>query len=170
MSTVFYMVEQFDSMGVQDRFQYVGIFVWEFSLEIFALFFVLLYFRFFCVGLLVAGGFIWFPLHMTMVWDLVIGSGNPSNPRAMPLMFAYANINQHDQRGWGFPLPTGPQAQGYRPPSRGVKAVVSCFSKKNDELRAKSEAICSWWEERMKRAMGGPRGYVAWNHTKLLMH
>ena len=28
-----------------------------------------------CVGLLVAGGFIWFPLHMTMVWYLARGAG-----------------------------------------------------------------------------------------------
>ena len=28
-----------------------------------------------CVGLLVAGGFIWFPLHMTMVWYLARGVG-----------------------------------------------------------------------------------------------
>ena len=33
------------------------------------------------VGLLVAGGCIWFPLHMTMVWDLAIGSGNPGTER-----------------------------------------------------------------------------------------
>ena len=28
-----------------------------------------------CVGLLVVGGFIWFPLHMTMVWYLASGAG-----------------------------------------------------------------------------------------------
>ena len=28
-----------------------------------------------CVGLLVAGGFIWFPLHMIMVWYLARGAG-----------------------------------------------------------------------------------------------
>ena len=28
-----------------------------------------------CVELLVAGGFIWFPLHMTMVWYLARGAG-----------------------------------------------------------------------------------------------
>ena len=28
-----------------------------------------------CVGLLVARGFIWFPLHMTMVWYLARGAG-----------------------------------------------------------------------------------------------
>ena len=31
-----------------------------------------------CVGLLVAGGFIWFPLHMTMVWYLARGAGIPA--------------------------------------------------------------------------------------------
>ena len=52
--------------GYQNIFQYVGIFM-----------------RFFadgnlCVGLLVAGGFIWFPLHMTMVWYLARGAGIPA--------------------------------------------------------------------------------------------
>ena len=34
-----------------------------------------------CVGLLVVGGSIWFPLHMTMVWYLASGAGilAPSN-------------------------------------------------------------------------------------------
>ena len=31
-----------------------------------------------CVGLLVARGFIWFPLHMTMVWYLARGAGIPA--------------------------------------------------------------------------------------------
>ena len=31
-----------------------------------------------CVGLLVAGGFIWFPLHMAMVWYLARGAGIPA--------------------------------------------------------------------------------------------
>ena len=68
------MVEQFDSMGYETIFQYVGIFVWEFSLEFFVGFFVLLYFGifcsffcvtilwYFCVGLLVAGAFYMVPL------------------------------------------------------------------------------------------------------------
>ena len=32
---------------------------------------------YFCVGLLVAGGFILLPLHMTMVWDRASGAGVP---------------------------------------------------------------------------------------------
>ena len=56
--------------GYQDIFQYVRIFV-----EIFM--------RFFadgnlCMGLLVVRGFIWFPLHMTMVWYLARGAGIPA--------------------------------------------------------------------------------------------
>ena len=52
--------------GYQNIFQYVGIFM-----------------RFLtdgnlCMGLLVAGGFIWFPLHMTMVWYLARGAGIPA--------------------------------------------------------------------------------------------
>ena len=31
-----------------------------------------------CVELLVAWGFIWFPLHMTMVWYLARGAGIPA--------------------------------------------------------------------------------------------
>ena len=63
-----------------------------------------------------------------------------------------------DRRGWESPIPAGPQARGYRPPSRRAKAVVSCFSKKNDKLRAKREAICSWWEEQeaKRRSDGWP--------------
>ena len=30
------------------------------------------------MGLLVAGGFIWFPLHMAMVWYLARGAGIPA--------------------------------------------------------------------------------------------
>ena len=52
--------------GYQNIFQYVGIFM-----------------RFFtdwnlCNVLLVVGGFIWFPLHMTMVWYLARGAGIPA--------------------------------------------------------------------------------------------
>ena len=72
MSTVFYMVEQFDSMGVPEHFPICGIFVGFFCVTIL---------WYFCVGLLVVGGFIWFPLHMTVVWDLAIGSWNPGTER-----------------------------------------------------------------------------------------
>ena len=64
-------------------------------------------------------------------------------------MSAQADINQRGSEGIGISNP--PQGrfrpEDYRPPSRGAKAVVSCASKKNDELRAKSKA---WWEERTK--------------------
>ena len=33
---------------------------------------------YFCVGLLVVGGFILFSLHMTVVWDLARGAGIPA--------------------------------------------------------------------------------------------
>ena len=37
-----------------------------------------------CVGLLVVGGFIWFPpLHMTMVWYLARGVGIPAPSNAI---------------------------------------------------------------------------------------
>ena len=86
---------------------------------------------------------------MTMVWDLAIGNENPGT-ESMPLMYALAYINQCCSGRMG--IPSSPQGrlrpEDVEPTSRGAKADVSCFSKKNDELRAKSEAICSWWEER----------------------
>ena len=42
-----------------------------------------------CVGLLVAGSFIWFPLRMTMVWYLARGAGIPAPSDAIDV-----NINQ----------------------------------------------------------------------------
>ena len=48
-----------------------------------------------CVGLLVAGGggggFIWFPLHMTMVWYLARGAGIPAPSDAIDVCVS----NQH---------------------------------------------------------------------------
>ena len=117
--------------GYETIFQYVGIFVWEFSFEFFIGFFVLRYFGiflldFFCYYTLVFlcgtscdGGFYMVPL----AYDNGMGPRYwewESRHRATPLMFA--------------------QAQGYRLPSRGAKAVVSCFSKKNDGRRAKRSA------------------------------
>ena len=78
MSTVFCMVEQFDSMRVRDHFPICRNFCVGIFFGIFCLTFCLTILWYFCVGLLVVGGgLIWFPLHMTMVWYLVIGSGNP---------------------------------------------------------------------------------------------
>ena len=68
-------------MGVREHFPicrnfcvgiFFGIFSWIFCVAIL---------WYFCVGLLVVGGFIWFPLHMTMVWYLARGAGilAPSN-------------------------------------------------------------------------------------------
>ena len=98
-----------------------------------------------------------FPLHMTMVWDLAVGSGIPAPSDAIDVC-----ISKHQSAligGDGDPTPLqGPRPEDYRPPSRRAKAVVSCFSKKNDELRVKSEAICSWWEEQgaKRRSDGRP--------------
>ena len=70
------------------------------------------------------------------------------------LMYALAYINQRCSEGMGIPSSSQGRLrpEDIEPQSRGAKAVVSCFSKKNDELRAKSEAICSWWEERGARS------------------
>ena len=80
------------------------------------------------------GIFIWFPLHKTMVWDLAIGSGNPST-ESTPLMYALACINQCCSEGMGIPssLQDRLWSEDIEPMSRGAKASVSCFSKKNDK-------------------------------------
>ena len=101
--------------GYETIFQYVGIFMWEFSLEFFVGFFCVTILWYFCVGLLVAGGFIWFPLHMTMVWYLAMGSGNPGTERRH--LHKQTSISV-DRRGWGFPAPP----QGRRPEDIGRQA------------------------------------------------
>ena len=52
-----------------------------------------------CVGLLVAGGFIWFPLYMTMVWYLTRGAGIPAPNDPIDVCVSV------DRRGWRFPPP-----------------------------------------------------------------
>ena len=79
-------------------------------------------------------------------WDLAIGSGILAPSDAIDVC-----VSKHQSALIGgdrdsTPL-QGRRPEDYRQPSRGMKAMVSCFSKKNDELRVKSEAICSWWEE-----------------------
>ena len=92
-----------------------------------------------------------------MVWDLAIGSGIPAPSDAIDVC-----VSKHQSAligGDGDPTPPqGRRPENYRPPSRGAKAVVSCFSKKNDELRAQSEVICSRWEEQgaKRRSDGWP--------------
>ena len=56
-------------MGYRDIFQYV-VFSWYFC----EVNFCVTILRYFCEVLLVARGFIWFPLHMTMVWYLARGA------------------------------------------------------------------------------------------------
>ena len=70
-----------------------------------------------CVGLLVVGGFIWFPLHMTMVWYLARGAGISALSNAIDVCFS---INQSVLiSGDGDSSSTaGPKARGHRPPSR----------------------------------------------------
>ena len=64
-----------------------------------------------------AGGFILFSLHMTMVWDLANGAGIPAPNDAIDVC-----ISKHQSaliRGDGnSSSTTGPKAQGPRPPSR----------------------------------------------------
>ena len=71
----------------------------------------------FCVGLLVVGGFIWFPLHMTMVWYLARGAGILAPSDAIDVC-----VSKHQSAligGMGIPSSTaGPKARGPRPLSR----------------------------------------------------
>ena len=64
-----------------------------------------------------AGGFISFPLHMTMVWDRVIGAGIPAPSDAIDVC-----VNKHQSAligGDGDSSSTaGPKAQRPRPLSR----------------------------------------------------
>ena len=64
-------------------------------------------------------------------------------------MSVQADINQRGSEGIGIsnPCRVACDLRTFGRPSRGVKAVVSCAGKKNDELRVKSKAICSQWEE-----------------------
>ena len=57
-----------------------------------------------CVGLLVAGGFIWFPLHMTVVGYLARGAGIPAPSDAIDVCVKKTSTSV-DRRGWGFPAP-----------------------------------------------------------------
>ena len=89
-------------------------------------------------------------LRMTKVWDLAIGSWNSGTVQRHVCFIIIIDVcfSIHQSalfRGDGdSQLPAGPLvARGHRPLSRRVKAIVSCFSKKDDEFRAKSEAICS---------------------------
>ena len=72
--------------GYQDVFQCVVIFVRCFADGNF------------CEVLVVAGGFILFSLHMTMVWDLANGAGIPAPSNATQTSISV------DRRGWGFQL------------------------------------------------------------------
>ena len=71
----------------------------------------------FCEVVLVAGGFILFSLHMTMVWDLANGAGIPAPSDAIDVCFS-----KHQSAligGDGDSSSTAmPQARGYRPPRR----------------------------------------------------
>ena len=69
-----------------------------------------------------------------------------------PLMSVQADINQCGSEGMGISNPRrvacDTRTIGHRAEER--KPSFLAQARKNDELRVKSEAICSWWEERMK--------------------
>ena len=159
MSTVFYMVEQFDSMEVRDHFPicrnfcvgiFFGIFRWIFlccySLEFFCWIYCVTILWYFCVGLLVARAFYMVPLAYDngrgpRYWDWRF------RLRGMPLMSVQADINQCGSEGMGIfnPCRVACDPRTFGCPSRGAEAVLSCASK--NKQRAQSEAICSQWEE-----------------------
>ena len=95
--------------GYETILKYVGIFiktmVWNFY-EVFRLWESL-------CGTSCGGGFIWFPLHMTMVWYLARGAGILAPSDAI----TQTSISV-DRRGWGFPAPL----QGRRPEDIGHRA------------------------------------------------
>ena len=72
---------------------------------------------YFCEVLLLAGGFILFSLHMTMVWDLANGAGILAPSDAIDVC-----VSKHQSAligGDGDSSSTaGPKARGPRPPSR----------------------------------------------------
>ena len=61
-----------------------------------------------------AGGFILFSLHMTMVWDLAKGAGIPGTDQCHCCLHKQTSISI-DWRGWGIP----DQPQGRRPENLG---------------------------------------------------
>ena len=71
----------------------------------------------FCEVLLVAGGFILFSLHMTMVWDLANGAGIPAPSNAIDVCISkYQSALIRGDRDSS--STAGLKAQGPRPPSR----------------------------------------------------
>ena len=83
--------------GYKTIFQYVGIFIETIAWN-------------FCEVLLVAGGFILFSLHMTVVWDLANGAGIPASSESC--------ANNRLRVKMGIPAP----AQGQRPEDLGHRA------------------------------------------------
>ena len=69
-----------------------------------------------------AGGFILFFLHMTMVWDLANGAGIPAPSKAIDVCVSKHQSRKHQSALIGgdgdSSSTTGPKARGPRPPSR----------------------------------------------------
>ena len=64
-------------------------------------------------------------------------------------MSVQADINQRGSEGMGISNPhrVACDPRTFGRPSRGAKALFLVQARTNDELRVKSKAICSWWEE-----------------------
>ena len=88
-------------------------------------------------------------------------------------MSAQADINQRGLEGMGI---SNPRRVTYDPKTIGRRAdkrkeeFLALARMTNSEHRAKRSAHGGRSKERSGEAMGDPRGYVAWNHTKLLMY
>ena len=65
-------------------------------------------------------------------------------------MSAQADINQCGSEGMGISNPRRVACDPRTIGRRAEERKPSAQARKNYELRAQSEAICSWWEERMK--------------------
>ena len=68
-----------------------------------------------------AGGFIWFPLHMTMVWYLANGDGIPAPNDAIDVCVTSISIVR---RGWGFQINCRAEDLGHRADERKPSFLV----------------------------------------------
>ena len=92
-----------------------------------------------CMGLLVAGGFIWFPLHMTMVWYLARGAGIPAPSDAIDVCFS---IHQSALIGGDG---DSRSTEGRRPKAAEQMSESRRFLRKQEKRRAPSDkrSVCS---------------------------
>ena len=96
------------------------------------------------MGLLVAGGFIWFPLHMAMVWYLARGAEILAPSDAIDVC-----VSKHQSALIGGDGDSLVHRRAKRPEDLGHRADERkpLFASANDELLVISKAFCSRREE-----------------------